>query len=124
MVASATTRTTGLVPLFDGEQWTRRATFMGNQVDGVAGVRTSRFSYYVRAPEHPTGDREDLYDVRSDSLEQFDLAGRKSAELDSARVLVAEWLHRILQERPAGVGPATPMDAETLELLRSLGYIN
>ena len=113
-----------LVPLFDGEQWTRRATFMGNQVDGVAGVRTSRFSYYVRAPEHPTGDREDLYDVRSDSLEQFDLAGRKSAELDSARVLVAEWLHRILQERPAGVGPATPMDAETLELLRSLGYIN
>lgn len=113
-----------LAPLFNGDVWPASMTFMGNQVDGIAGVRTSLFSYYVHERRGSGRIREELFDVERDPLERFDLVETWPAGLDSARVLVAEWLHRTLQERPSGAGPANPMDAETLELLRSLGYIN
>lgn len=115
---------TSLVPLLQREEWPERATFLGNQLDGVWGVRTSKFSYYLHGLHDPEGPIEELFDVEVDSLERVNLADREPAALDSARSMVAAWRHRTMQERPTAAGPAQPLDARTRELLRSLGYIN
>lgn len=112
-----------LVPLLKGDDWMSSATFMGNQLDGIFGVRTARFSYYVHGLREARAV-EELFDVEVDSLERVDLRPMEPAELDSARSLVAEWLHRALQARPPAAGPANPLDTQTRALLRSLGYIN
>ncbi|MCA9727653.1 MAG: sulfatase [Candidatus Eisenbacteria bacterium] len=111
-----------LLPLLEGEPWDERPAYMGNQLDGIYGVRTRTFSYYVHGLHHTEPLREELYDVAADSLELHDLRALEPSTLDSARTLVGDWLRRVLADRSPNAGPTVPIDPQTRELLRSLGY--
>ncbi len=69
-------------------------------------------------------DRLELYDLDNDPLETEDLSTREPERARELKELLEEWLER---ERAAAVrapaAPLAPIDEETLEGLRSLGYV-
>jgi len=79
------------------------------------GLQTERY-HYIRAP------REELYDLEQDPGEKQNLVQEKP--------LVAQTLREVLQDTMAryrrsngGAGEKAPIDPETVEKLRSLGYV-
>lgn len=89
---------------------------LSEQGFGMAPLYAIRRDGYkrIRAP------RPELYDLRADPGEEHDLEGRdaaRTAALDRA-------IDEILAARPASPpGVAPPMNAETMEMLQSLGYL-
>jgi len=75
---------------------------------------TSQFKY-IDAPD------AELYDLRSDPEERTNIIARKSAVAAALRESLSELETRFAaQGKPAG---AQPLDPETLEKLKSLGYV-
>ena len=65
----------------------------------------------------------ELYDLAADPLEQSDLAGSKPPELEVMIGLQKGWEERVAASTFQRRGEAAPLDPETLEQLRKLGYI-
>jgi arylsulfatase A-like enzyme len=65
----------------------------------------------------------ELYDLVDDPLEQDDLAGDRPPELEAMIGLQKGWEERVARSTYATSGEAAPLDEETLEQLRRLGYI-
>jgi arylsulfatase A-like enzyme len=65
----------------------------------------------------------ELYDLVADPLEQHDLAGERPPELEVMIGLQQGWEERVADSTYASSGEAAPLDPETLEQLRRLGYI-
>jgi arylsulfatase A-like enzyme len=65
----------------------------------------------------------ELYDVVADPLEQHDLAGARPPELEVMIGLQRGWEERVAHSTYASSGEAAPLDPETREQLRRLGYI-
>ena len=63
-------------------------------------------------------DRYELYDLRADPLETDDLAEREPRRLASMRTRFLDFL----EAHPAAAGSAEPLDEESREKLRALGY--
>ena len=69
-----------------------------------------------------TGQKE-LYNLRVDPLEQHDLAAHDSRITSVMMELLHSWEARVAAQQPDRSVPATPLDDETIEQLRQLGYI-
>jgi arylsulfatase A-like enzyme len=69
-----------------------------------------------------TGATE-LYDVRNDPLEQVDIAASKPPVLEIMAGLLRTWEDRVAASTVEGTGEPAPLDEETLEQLRALGYV-
>ena len=65
----------------------------------------------------------ELYDLAADPLEQADLADARPPELEAMIGLQQGWEERVAHSTFARSGEAAPLDEETLEQLRRLGYI-
>jgi len=88
--------------------------FLGTHT--LFGLQTERY-HYVRAP------REELYDLEQDPGERRNIANGNPATTQSLRQTLQEVRARF--RRPAEVIGQTPgLDAESVEKLRSLGYVS
>jgi arylsulfatase A-like enzyme len=83
---------------------------------GRYAVWTRRFKYV--SSRHPPSER--LHDLESDPDEQRDVSARHPAALAQHRA----WLEAYLSEETARVGEPSPVDAETRDRLRALGYVD
>ena len=127
---------TDLTPFVDGTGLPERPAFAENgrtivgsgeqenprwYVEGDAGkwrmVRTGRWKL-IRIPKE-TGPVYELYDLRADPGETADLAAEQPEVVRRLAPSLEEWVARV--EGTAGAEPIA--DEETLEGLRSLGYI-
>ena len=133
----------------DDGNWVARPSFHANRVDGIYGVRTQEFSYLLRkwgrseddrygsawrgqdSPGAETNDgtrsgfREELYDLIQDPAEATNVRDVRPILLSRARALLLPFI--AAQESTArahGDGSRAPMSQRTLELLKSLGYID
>lgn len=66
-------------------------------------------------------DPEYLFDLASDPGERINLAGRGDIETDWLRGRLLAWIARA---QPENEGGEAPVDQETLDRLRALGYVN
>lgn len=84
-------------------------------------VRVGDLKLVLASPEHP----EALYDLAADPGERHDLLPARAAEADRLRGAWTRFTERArdLAGRPAASAPL-PFDAEEVERLRSLGYLN
>jgi hypothetical protein len=80
-------------------------------------VREGRWKL-IRIPT-PEGAALELYDLHLDPGETRNLAGERPDVVDSLAARVEEWLKR--SETAEGLAPTA--DQETIEGLRSLGYV-
>lgn len=80
------------------------------------GIQTERY-HYVRAPS------EELYDLEQDPEEEHNLVGEKPAIAQSLQQALQEIISRYHRPR-AEPGQNANLDAETVEKLRSLGYVS
>ena len=69
-----------------------------------------------------TGATE-LYDVRNDPLEQDDIAASKPPVLEIMAGLLHSWEEEVASSTVDRSGEPAPLDEETLEQLRQLGYV-
>jgi arylsulfatase A-like enzyme len=69
-----------------------------------------------------TGATE-LYDVRNDPLEQDDIAASKPPVLEIMAGLLHSWQEEVASSTVDRSGEPAPLDEETLEQLRQLGYV-
>jgi arylsulfatase A-like enzyme len=65
----------------------------------------------------------ELYDLHSDPLEQVDLAGTSQPAADVMTGFLRAWEERVSRSTFEHSGDPEPLDDETLEQLRQLGYI-
>jgi hypothetical protein len=65
----------------------------------------------------------ELYDVRNDRLEQVDIAASKPPVLEIMAGLLRTWEDRVAASTVDRNGEPAPLDEETLEELRALGYV-
>jgi arylsulfatase A-like enzyme len=68
-----------------------------------------------------TGSVE-LYDYRKDPLEQIDVAQQRPAGIEAGRQLLEAW-ETMVASSSVAAAPDQPLDEETLEQLRRLGYV-
>jgi arylsulfatase A-like enzyme len=129
-----------IVALLRGQQFTRTAPVMAsklalpkakegggvpeNLTDTYARIDVDwKFIYRpqaARARLHPV----ELYERRQDPGDRNDLAGQRPDVAEKFKSQVTEWLDVQKQVRKQlGPGGANKIDAQTLERLRSLGYV-
>jgi len=128
-----------LVPLLKGMRFERKGSVMtskfahfGAHLGGIPDNLTDAFAYIdrdwkliYRDQARKAGLKEvELYDRRVDRTDARDLAAQYPQE---AQRLKAEVIHWIEQQKPIkkllGPGGESTLDTQTLERLRSLGYI-
>ncbi|MBZ5563761.1 MAG: sulfatase-like hydrolase/transferase [Acidobacteriia bacterium] len=80
----------------------------------LRSISTRRF-HFILAP------RPELYDVGADPAERRDLYAQRSAEAAALRDQLSDLERRYAGPAPSAAGP--PLSAETLEKLKSLGYV-
>jgi arylsulfatase A-like enzyme len=66
---------------------------------------------------------EELYAFREDPLERRDILDRNPPSLEAMRELLRSWEEMVQASAPEKAAPHPPLDEETLEQLRSLGYL-
>ena len=99
----------------------------GGETPAALGEFENMLAY--RSPELTylaEGDREMLFDRRVDPGETRDLAGERLADLGALRDDVARWRDectRLAARFGPGGGPGVVPDDETMDRLRSLGYV-
>lgn len=115
-----------LWPLINGEVAPERIAMSEHAGRNLVALRSERFKYvrHLRTlhvqPSYPFVDgREELYDLRSDPLERFDLA---SARPDVIRVFRGD-LERRRKDRQDLARGTAEVSRETEDILRSLGYV-
>jgi arylsulfatase A-like enzyme len=86
--------------------------------DKFYGVRTSRWKYLMKESD----GGEELYDLREDPGELRNVAGGEPERLAELREICAESLRRA-RDRAVPPSSGIPDDPETLERLKSLGYL-
>ena len=69
-----------------------------------------------------TGNVE-LYDLETDPLEQDDIAADEPAVIEDMRSFLDSWQGMVELQPPPDAGPQTPLDEETVDALRALGYV-
>ncbi len=68
-------------------------------------------------------DRKELYNLRVDPLEQHDVSADDAGIATVMVDLLRGWEARVADQQPDRSVPETPLDEETIEQLRQLGYI-
>jgi arylsulfatase A-like enzyme len=115
-----------LWPLLAADQPAGSAVFLEHAGRQLTGVVTPQYKYIRHRknkrynPRYPlTKGREELYDLAADPQESRDLAAEKPAQLERMRRLWRELRDRRGADFAAG---QAEVDAQTEEMLRSLGY--
>jgi len=129
-----------LAPLAKGQPFQRRGPVMTsrfadpeakkigfvpeNRIDAVAFLDASwKFIYREKASEAGVNKLE-LYDRRTDREEQKNLAAQNPQEVDRLLALTSKWMDAQKQIRGLlGQGAKATINRQTLQQLRSLGYI-
>lgn len=119
----------------DAVDWPKRVRFSAASSlrGGIFGAQSQRLKL-IWAPRTPrkwgmggvTGrswDAEYLFDLEKDPGETTNLAGQRSLEADWLRARLAAWIERGKLEE-VGSDTEEEVDAETLERLRALGYVD
>ena len=137
---AATEQGQSLVPLLKGEAFTRQAALISTKLalprakpgGGVPENLTDTFArvdalwkLIYRTQAGRAGLKEmELYDRRSDTADRHDVA---AAHPDVARKLrgeIVQWMEaQQAVKKRLGPGGKTQLDTQTLERLRSLGYL-
>ncbi len=127
-----------LVPLARGQAFQRRTPVMasrfadpGARPDGpVRENRTDSFAFVepkwklIYRTKDVGLDRIELYDRVSDRKEQNNVAAANPREVDRIMAEVGQWMEAQKKIRAVlGRGAKSTLDAQTLEQLRSLGYL-
>lgn len=116
-----------LWPLIRGEIEPKRVALIEHAGHNLVALRSDRFKYikhlrnlHIQPSYRFTENREELYDLRNDPNEQHDLSRQKP---DATRVLRRELQRRRRGKFDLDTGRAEIND-ETVEVLRSLGYVD
>jgi arylsulfatase A-like enzyme len=122
-----------LLPMIRGEREEHRLAFIESDdrqypqnkryhLDGIPGrwraVSDGRRKL-IRIP-HPEGDIHEYYDLEEDPDELTNLYPALAEEAASLMALLDSWL----ASASPGADEAPEMDEETLEMLRSMGYVD
>jgi len=65
----------------------------------------------------------ELYDYRADPLEQINAAKQHPTEIEVMRRMLATWETMVSSSSVEAAAPDQPLDEETIEQLRELGYV-
>jgi arylsulfatase A-like enzyme len=129
-----------LVPLLKGQKFTRRAPVMAsklalpkakvgggvpeNLTDSYARIDSGWKVIFRAQADRAKLPEAELYDRRSDAGDRKNIASQKPELVNKMTPQITEWVDVQKQvRRQLGPGGTSKMDAQTLERLRSLGYL-
>ncbi len=99
------------------DRWAYLETFHPHSArQKLMGLVSGRYKY-IRTLE---GDREEYYDIVNDPRESDNLAGREPGRTEASRMLLQQMLEEM--EKYAA-SEEIPLDSQTVEAMKALGYI-